>query len=147
LTAGLPAGTAYVLCVLKPTRDFTLDRSEVAHAVSVLTGGHQTAVPEDDYVAIGGLSGRPATIVATSNSPFRRTADIGAAQVEIRMDSWLASDTIRRMGFGHVIAGRHHTLIVERGVSFVAFDRSGAPLRSGYTAGIFAAEPRYLCYR
>ena len=63
------------------------------------------------------------------------------------MDSWLVSDTIRRMGFGHVVAGRRHSLIVERGVSFVAFDRSGAAQRSGYAAGIFAAEPRYLCYR
>ena len=48
------------------------------------------------------------------------------------MESWLAADTIRRMGFGHVVAARHHTLIVERGVSFVAFDGSGRPLRSGY---------------
>ena len=30
LTAGLPEGTPYVLCVLKPTHDFTLDASEVA---------------------------------------------------------------------------------------------------------------------
>jgi hypothetical protein len=44
-------------------------------------------------------------------------------------------------------AGRRHSLIVERGVSFVAFDRAGTPSRSGYIAGIFAAEPRYLCYR
>ena len=38
------------------------------------------------------------------------------------MESWLAADTIRRMGFGHVVAAHRHTLIVERGVSFVAFD-------------------------
>ena len=60
------------------------------------------------------------------------------------MESWLAADTIRRMGFGHVIAARRHTLIVERGVSLVAFDASGRPLRSGYRAGIFAPQPRYL---
>ena len=35
------------------------------------------------------------------------------------MESWLAADTIRRMGFGQVIAARHHTLIIERGVSLV----------------------------
>ncbi len=44
------------------------------------------------------------------------------------MESWLAADTIRRMGFGHVVAARQHTLIVERGVSFVAFDGSGRAL-------------------
>jgi hypothetical protein len=63
------------------------------------------------------------------------------------MESWLASDTIRRMGFGHVIAGRHHTLIVERGVSFVAFDEHGQPIRTGYASNIFAPQPRYLIQR
>jgi hypothetical protein len=147
LTEGLAEGTPYVLCVLKPTRDFTLDADAVAHAIVDLTGGQLTSVPLGDYVAIGGLAGRPPTIIAASNSPVRRTADIGGTRVEIRMDSWLAADTIRRMGFGHVIADRRHSLIVERGVSFVAFDRTGAPLRSGYAAGIFGVEPRYLCYR
>jgi hypothetical protein len=51
------------------------------------------------------------------------------------------------MGFGHVIAARRHTLIIERGVSFVTFDQAGRPVRSGYAAGIFAPQPRYLCYR
>jgi len=147
LTAGLPEGTAYVLCVLKPTRDFTLSAEAVARAAANLTGGQLTTVPPGDYLAIGGLTGRSASIVAASDAPFRRTLEMAGTKVEIRMDSWLAEDTIRRMGFGHVIAGRQHSLIVERGVSFVAFDRAGTPLRSGYIAGIFAAEPRYLCYR
>ena len=47
------------------------------------------------------------------------------------MESWLASDTIRRMGFGHVIAARQHTLIVERGVSFAAFDERGRAAADG----------------
>jgi hypothetical protein len=62
----------------------------------------------------------------------------------IRMESWLAFDTIRRMGFGHVIANRHHALIVERGISFVAIDSSGRAVHTAYAAGIFAPEPRYL---
>ena len=60
------------------------------------------------------------------------------------MESWLSSDTIRRMGFGQVIAGRQHTLIVERGVSFAAFDRNGRTIRTAYEANIFAPQPRYL---
>ena len=61
-------------------------------------------------------------------------------RVDVRMESWLAADTIRRMGFGHVVAARQHTLIVERGVSFVAFDDRG-PRRCGpaYAGNIFAA--------
>jgi hypothetical protein len=60
------------------------------------------------------------------------------------MESWLSADTIRRMGFGHVIAGRHHTLIVERGVSFAAFDRAGRAIRREYAANIFSPQARYL---
>jgi hypothetical protein len=146
LTAGLPAGTRYVLCILKPARDFTLDGSDVSRAVAELTGGTLTAWPTGDYVAVAGVAGRPATMVAAANRPFRQTIDLDGTPVEIRMDSWLAADTIRRMGFGHVIAGRRHTLIVERGASFAAFDRAGQPLRSGYAGGLFAPQPRYVCY-
>ena len=60
------------------------------------------------------------------------------------MESWLASDTIRRMGFGHVVAARQHTLIVERGVSFVAFDEHGTAVRTAYASNIFAPQARYL---
>jgi len=64
--------------------------------------------------------------------------------VDIRMESWLAADTIRRMGFGHIIAAHQHTLIVERGVSFAAFDSSGRAIRTAYASNIFAPQARYL---
>jgi hypothetical protein len=146
LTAGLPPGTRYVLCVLTPARDVTLDAGDLTRAVSHLTRGTVTDWPHGAYVAVAGIAGRPPTMVAASDAPFRHTIDLDGTPVEIRMDSWLAADTIRRMGFGHVIAGRRHTLIVEMGVSFAAFDRAGAPLRSGYAAGLFAPQPRYVCY-
>jgi len=76
--------------------------------------------------------------------PFRRELIVQDVPVEIRMDSWLVSDTIRRMGFGHVVAARQHTLIVERGVSFAAFDRQGKPIQTTYAANIFAPAARYL---
>jgi hypothetical protein len=82
--------------------------------------------------------------VIGSNRPFRRSVDLDGVAVEIRMESWLAADTIRRMGFGHVIAAHHHTLIVERGVSFAVFDASGRSVRTAYASNIFAPEPRYL---
>jgi hypothetical protein len=62
----------------------------------------------------------------------------------VRMDSWLTSDTIRRMGFGHVVAAHRHTLIVERGVSFAAFDERGDAIRTAYGSNIFAPQARYL---
>ena len=60
------------------------------------------------------------------------------------MESWLASDTIRRMGFGQIVAHRQHTLIVERGVSFASFDERGAAVRTAYASNIYAPQARYL---
>ena len=76
--------------------------------------------------------------------PFRETVTLDGMRVAIQMESWLHFDTIRRMGFGHVIAARHHTLIVERGVSFVAIGTDGQAIQTGYDANIFMRGPRYL---
>jgi hypothetical protein len=158
--AGLPAGTPYVLCLLKPSRDMTLDAEDLGAAVRALSGTsvpasnlrpHQpppsppaTSVPEGDYAVIAGLTGRPPDLAFGSNYPFTKQVQLDGMGVEVRMESWLSADTIRRMGFGHVVAGRHHSLIVERGVSFAALDRTGRAIRTAYTANIFSPQPRYL---
>jgi hypothetical protein len=147
LIQDLAPGTRYVLALLKPSRDFTLDAADLNLAVAVLSGGELTSMPDGDYAALAGVSGGRPTLVIGSAQPFRRRFSLGSVPVEVRMESWLASDTIRRMGFGQVIAARHHALIIERGVSLVTFDQSGRTIASGYAAGIFAPQPRYLCYR
>jgi hypothetical protein len=144
---GLAPGTPYVLAVLKPSQEFTLDAGDLSGAVAVLSGGQLTSMPGGDYAAVAGLTGERPTLVIGSARPFRSRLSLNNIPVEVRIESWLAADTIRRMGFGHVIAARRHTLIIERGVSFVTFDRSGRSTHSGYAAGIFAPQPRYLCYR
>jgi hypothetical protein len=106
-------------------------------------GGHIDA-QRGDYVAIAGLVDQAPALIVDSASPFHRTIDLDNVQVQVRMESWLDFDTIRRMGFGHVIAGRDHTLIIERGVSFVAFDSYGRAMQTAYAANIFAPQPRYL---
>jgi hypothetical protein len=136
-------GTRYALCVLRPSRDVALDRSELDRTLQRLAGTPVT-VPDMDYVAVAGIAGQPPLLVAGSHTPFRRRLDIGGVDVEIRMEAWLQSDTIRRMGFGHVVASRHHTLIVERGVSFAAFDEHGVARTTAYASNIFAPQPRYL---
>jgi len=143
----LPAGTRYVLCVLKPSREFTIDGADLSSTIGALTGGRLSTLPESDYAVAAGRIGELPQYIAGARRPFRRSVQIGGVNVEIRMESWLASDTIRRMGFGHVVAARHHTLIVERGVSFVAFDDQGQPIRTGYAANIFAPQPRYVVRR
>jgi hypothetical protein len=140
----LPPGTRYTLCVLKPTRESTIDGADLRRAIRVLTGGALEVLPSDDYVAIAGTTGARPALVRSSDRPFRTTVLVGGVRVDVRMESWLAFDTIRRMGFGQVVAGRRHTLIVERGVSFAAFDERGHPLRTAYGANIFAPEPRYV---
>ena len=144
--ANLPPGTRYVLCVLRPTPDFVLDREDLAKAVDLLTG-RSTPIPDGDYVAIAGVVSAPPTVAQASARPFRESVQIEGIDVQVRMESWLTFDTIRRMGFGQVIAARRHTLIVERGVSFVAFDGHGVPIRTGYSANIFAPQPRYRIRR
>jgi len=144
LARGLPAGTRYALCVLRPLRAFTLDAQDLGPALRTLTGGAVGSMPGGDYAALAGIVGQPPRFAVGSSDPFRRRLDLGGVPVDIRMESWLSADTIRRMGFGHVVAARRHTLIVERGVSFVAFDDSGRAIRTGYAANIFAPQPRYL---
>jgi hypothetical protein len=143
----LPDGSRYVFCILKPTRDLGLDWDDIGRALATLAGGRPIEVPDGDYIAIAGGRGRAPDVVIGSNRPFRRSVELDGVGVNIRMESWLAADTIRRMGFGHVIAAHQHTLIVERGVSFAAFDSSGRAIRTAYASNIFAPQPRYLINR
>jgi hypothetical protein len=140
---GLPAGTRYVLTILKPTRELSIDEADLDATVREVANGYAISRERQDYVALGGTVGGAPAIVYSSPRPFRVNATLGGVPTTIRMDSWLEFDTIRRMGFGHVVAARHHALIVERGVSFVAFDERGTPIRVAYAANIFEPARRY----
>jgi Protein of unknown function (DUF2723) len=144
--SAVPRGTRYALAILRPSRDQSLNRTDIGAAVRALTGA-EIALPTQDYVAFAGVAGEMPLFTAASDAPFRRRTTIAGASVDLRMESWLSVDTIRRMGFGHVIVNRRHTLIIERGVSFVAFDADGAPIHVAYRSNIFAPQPRFLCYR
>jgi hypothetical protein len=141
----LSPGTRYALCVLKPSRDMTLDTEDLTRALRILSGESIDSASGDYFVAAG-IKGRPPGLVEGSNLPFSRRVQLDGVETEVRMESWLAADTIRRMGFGHVVAARQHTLIVERGVSFVAFGADGKPIRTAYAANIFAPQRRYLLW-
>jgi hypothetical protein len=75
--------------------------------------------------------------------PWRAQVTISGVDLDLRMESWLASDTIRRAGFGQVVANRKHVLIVERGVSVVALAPDGTPRLTTYASSLFAPLPRY----
>ena len=144
IVGALPAGSRYVLCVLTPAQESAIDPTDLAAAIEHLTGGAAVAIGGEHYIAIVGRVGSAPAFVRSSNRPFRERVTIDGLAVDVRMESWLAFDTIRRMGFGHVVANRHHSLIVERGISFAAVDDEGRPTVTAYAAGIFEPQPRYL---
>ena len=136
-SASFPPGTPYVLCVLRPTREFAARHGRARRPRSrTLTGGRipcrcRSATTQ----VIVGTSRRAAPALRPRRrSPVPRGRRSAALHVDVRMESWLPADTIRRVGFGHVIVGRRHALIVERGVSFVAFDaQRAASARTAYS--------------
>jgi hypothetical protein len=144
MTRRLAPGTRYVLTILKPTRELAVDEGDLQAAVRGLANRYALNRERDDYVVLAGLAGSDPALVESSSRPFSTATTLAGLNVTIRMDSWLEFDTIRRMGFGHVIAGRHHSLIVERGVSFVALDDHGKPISVAYRANIFEPPRRYL---
>ena len=144
LAAKIPPRTRYAICVVRQSRDMPIDRTDVSTALRTLGVTRPLPDPLPAFVAIAGISGESPALFETADRPFRRSVELEETAVEVRMEAWMTSDTIRRMGFGHVIAQHRHTLIVERGVSFVTFDRAGAPLQAAYFSGIFALPQRYL---
>jgi hypothetical protein len=136
-----PSGTPYVLGILRPDREYAIDDIALRSAWSSLTGG-STQLPElRQYVIVAGYVGRPPLLVRTSDEPYRVRQPLAPFDLDIRMESWLPTDTIRRSGFGHVIADRRHVLTLERGLSFVALIPGG---HTAYAAGLFAPIPRYV---
>ena len=141
--AGLPRGTPYVLAVLAPYSDLKFDQQELADATRLLTGGTAILGREPSYTLIAGHVGERPVFDRREELPWRASVTISGLDLDLRMESWLAFDTIRRAGFGQVIANRKHVLLIERGVSVVALSPDGAPLLSTYASSLFAPLPRY----
>jgi hypothetical protein len=139
----LPQGSVYVLALLRPYSDLPLDTEELQAAVAILAGGTATLPPENVYTIMAGRVGEQPRLVHGQQRPFRlRYSDQGLA-LDIRIESWLPPDTMRRAGFGHVIANGRHALTLERGVSFIAFDAEGQS-HVDYASSLFAPQPRFL---
>ena len=151
--SALSPGTPYVLCVLTPPREESLDPQMLQAGIRVLTGGRpgSGAAPRAGgvgpggpaYQLIAGLTGEAPIITRTEDYPFRQEFRLLDDPLTVRMESWLPSDTFRRAGFGHVIRGREHVLTLERGVSLVWFDRNARASNAVYAASIYAPGERY----
>jgi hypothetical protein len=138
----IPRGSPYVLCLLTPRRDAGFDAAEFSRALSTLAGGRPATRRARPYEVWAGVTGEKPLQYLSSALPFRRSFAIAGEPFDVRMESWLGTDTFRRAGFGHVIHGREHALIVERGGSLVWWSRDGEP-HVLYTAGLYAPRPRY----
>ena len=117
----LPGGTPYVLTLLRAYRDVPLDTGELSRIVSALTRGTATLPTGGVYTLMVGRSGERPSLVRSEPHPFRVGIALAGMTVDVRMESWLPPDTIRRAGFGHVVVNRRHALTLERGVSVIAF--------------------------
>jgi hypothetical protein len=144
IAASAPHGTIYVLNVLTPTRDYLPLPADLSALVRVLTGGALPDTPSGAYVTLAGRSGDRPALVRQSDRPYRERLTIADVDIDVRMESWLSTDTIRRAGFGHVVANGRHALIVERGISLVTLDEQGRPNETVYANNIFQAIDRFL---
>jgi hypothetical protein len=141
--AALPRGSVYVLSLLRAYNDIPLDTAELATAVSSLTGATATLRTDGLYTIMAGRTGEAPAIIKSEREPFRLRLSIGTVPLDIRMESWLPVDTMRRAGFGHVIVEHRHVFTLERGVSVVAFGPDRRPLVATYASGLFAPPTRF----
>jgi hypothetical protein len=141
--SSLPAGLTYALAVLRPYRELPIDRVELERAWKILAGDTPLPVIED-YTIVVGQIGEPPHFIRSNQRPFRATTALGGLNIDVRMESWLPTDTIRRSGFGHVIVNRRHMLAIDRGVSLVVVGSSGPPLLTEHRAGLFAPVQRWV---
>ena len=137
-------GTLYVLAQLAPYRDLPYDAGEAARTAALLTGGAATLGEGPSYQVLAGRAGQPPALERRDDVPFRQRLVLDGVVLDIRMESWLPADTMRRAGFGHVVANRRHVLTLERGVSLVLLEADGTVGRVAYASGLLAPLPRVL---
>jgi hypothetical protein len=139
----IPRGTPYVLTLLLPAPGGrSIDREDLARGLAELAGTRVPPRSEASYEVWAGSHGEAPTLYRSSPHPFREDVLIGGEPFTIRMDCWLPEDTFRRGGFAHVLHGRRHALIAERGISLVWLQRDGTPA-SYYGAGLYTPEARF----
>lgn len=150
----IPDGTPYVLTWLTPYRDAQVDRRELSDLLRLLTrGGHMPHLDADGrYVAVAGLVDDSPVLARSDSRPFRVSADVNGSRLLVRFDAWLPFDTIRRSGFGHVIAGStssplvgwRDVLRIDRGLSLAILNRDARAEQVFYRGGILEPQQRFL---
>lgn len=143
----LDGSLVYAIALLRPYPDVPFDAAELDAAIRRLTGGTATMPHDGVYTVMAGHVGGKPLLVRSERRPFRTKLSIDGLALDIRMESWLPPDTMRRAGFGHVIANRAHVLTLERGVSLVTLAPDGRVVQATYASGLFAPLRRYVVKR
>ncbi|HEY3382109.1 MAG TPA: DUF2723 domain-containing protein [Vicinamibacterales bacterium] len=141
--AALPRGTSYVLGLIEGDPDTPVDQAELANAARAL-GLRPNDLPRARFAVLAGRIGEPPVAREAGERPFRLRTAMAGHRLDVRMECWLPADTIRRMGFGHVIVDRRHALTLDRGVSFVALNEDGTPRATGWLGGLFTPQTRFI---
>jgi hypothetical protein len=139
--AAVAHGTPYVLAVIDSYPETPLDPEDLKATALRLGIG---VLPRATYAVLAGRVGEPPVLRHAASTPFRVSTEIDGRRIETRIECWLQADTIRRMGFGHVIVDRHHVLTLDRGASFVALAPDGSSGLVAWAGGLFAPQPRYI---
>jgi Protein of unknown function (DUF2723) len=134
-------GTPYALAVLRSDREFMLNSIGLANAWQWLAPGVMPLALRHHYTVVVGRVGERPVLIESQDRPYRIRVRVEPYDFDVRMESWLPTDTIRRAGFGHVVVNRQHVLTLERGLSFVALGPGGGPV---YGSGLFAPLARHL---
>ena len=71
VVSGLPPGTRYVLCVLKPIRGFDVDAEDVSEAIRILSGGSAGRLPSGQYAVVAGHAGERPALMEARTIPSR----------------------------------------------------------------------------
>jgi hypothetical protein len=142
VAARIPRGAPYVLALLTPPREEQLDPEMFGAALIQLAGGRPPARDPSVYEVVAGLAGEAPTYYRSAARPFRERISLEDATLDVRMESWLPTETFRRGGFGHVVRNHRHVAALERGVNLVWFDGRGEPSTPFYAAGLYAPQPR-----
>jgi hypothetical protein len=133
-------GTPYLLAILRSDQEFSLNTTRWSAAWPWLAPGTIPPTPRQ-YTVVVGRVGEGPVLVESQDRPYRVRVRLEPFDIDVRMESWLPTDTIRRAGFGHVVVNRRHALTLERGISFVALGPEGRPI---YGSGLFGPIRRYV---
>ena len=139
----LPKGALYAMSMLKPYREGGITPDELRVAAATLTG-RSRPLPAGDYLVMVGRTGSEPDLLHAASTPFRVTARSAGHTLDVRMEAWLSTDTIRRAGFGHVVEGRRHLLAMDRGLSIVALSAGGRVLLRTWQGGMLTPQGRYI---